>query len=486
MQRLPEGTIAHGAVSCSRRQMLRLLGLGSAGMLAAACAPAAPQIVKETVVVKEEVPVKETVVVMETSTVKETVVVEPTSAMPTLEEGELKILVCCYSPPEVDLRTAFNTGFMEKNPGIKLNMELLPSGQNYFEKLQTIIAAGTPPDLFDMWEGYVQPYAANGVLRNLDPFFEQDDKVKKSDVLPAAMEGGGYQGSVYAFSIGFMPGPASIYYNADHFEKAGIAPPSADWTWDNLRDAAKKMVVLKSDGKPERWGLVFDLWFVPWLYWIWSNGGDVFNADQTKCTLTEPKATQALQYWADVVNVDGSAIPTGELQAMQGSINAFQTGLVSMFLGNCWDVGTLEEASKQGLNWKAVLSPKANDENRTWYEHFWCWSMSNECKLPNAAWLYVRDFILNRTIDPATPTIPPLKQLLYTFANERNSALGYDPLVSLATQPNKFRIPGSGAKWDKISQIIQAELDLVYTGEKTAEAAAAACSPKVDEELARP
>jgi ABC-type glycerol-3-phosphate transport system substrate-binding protein len=168
---------------------------------------------------------------------------------------------------------------------------------------------------------------------------------------------------------------------------------------------------------------------------------------------------------------------------MQGSLNAFLTGAVSMYLGNTWDVGTLKKA--QDLNWKGVLSPKANDGNRIWYEHFWCWSISSQCQKPNLAWLYARDFILNRTIDPATVTIPPLKQLLDTFATETNSALGYDPLISLATQPDKFRIPGSGDKWDKISGLIQAELDLVFIGEKTAADAAAAATPKVDEELAR-
>ena len=50
----------------SRREMLRLAGLGALGALAASCAPSAtPEtvVVKETVVVQEEVVVKETVMV---------------------------------------------------------------------------------------------------------------------------------------------------------------------------------------------------------------------------------------------------------------------------------------------------------------------------------------------------------------------------------------------------------------------------------------
>jgi multiple sugar transport system substrate-binding protein len=239
----------------SRRELLRLLGMSSASMLLSACSQVVPQVVKETVVVQE------------------TVIAE---AGPGYEEGELKVFVCCYSPPEVELRENFNVKFQETYPGAQISMELLPAGQNYFEKLQTLIAAGTPPDVFDMWEGYVQPYAANGALLELDPFFEADAQVKKDDLLPAAFLAGSWQDKVYAFSIGFMPGPISLYYNVDHFDKAGLDHPSSDWIWDDMQTAAKALAVDEnSDNVPEQWGLVFDLWFVPWLYWIWSNGGDV-------------------------------------------------------------------------------------------------------------------------------------------------------------------------------------------------------------------
>jgi ABC-type glycerol-3-phosphate transport system substrate-binding protein len=137
------------------------------------------------------------------------------------------------------------------------------------------------------------------------------------------------------------------------------------------------------------------------------------------------------------------------------------------------------------LNWKGVLSPTANNGGRIWYEHTWCWGISTQSKQPDLAWQFAREFVLQRVIDPATPTIPPLAQLLDTFDTEINQELGYTPLITLATEPNQFRIPGAGDKWDKIAGLIQAELDLVFIGEATAADAAAAAASKVDEELAR-
>lgn len=444
-----------GTQQLSRRALLKWLAVGASGLTLAACAPAvAPQAGAGE------------------------------SAGTGAAQQELKILVCCSGPAETELREAFNAQFSEANPGVTISLELLPAGQNYFEKLQTLIASSTMPDLYDMWEGYIQPYARNGALLNLDPLLESDPEVNKANLLPAAVEAAALEGSIYALSIGFMPGPISLYYNTDHLEAAGMEAPSPDWTWDDVRAAAQSLTKDDNgDGVPEQWGLAFELWFVPWLYWIWSNGGDVFNAEQTQSTVAEAPAVEALQYWADLVNIDKIAVPPSMLPSMQGAGNAFLTGAVSLYLGNTWDVAMLKEA--QDLNWKAVLSPKANNGGRTWYEHFWCWGISTQSQQPDLAWKFAREFVLQRVIDPATPTIPPLQQLLDSFDTETNRELGYTPLITLATEPDQFRIPGSGEKWDKIAGLIQSELDLVFIGEKSAADAAVAAAATVDAELAR-
>ncbi|MFN8444859.1 MAG: sugar ABC transporter substrate-binding protein [Caldilineaceae bacterium] len=407
-------------------------------------------------------------------------------AAPATATTELDVLVCCYAPPDLEVRNKVNSEFEQANGGIKLNQELLPGGQNYFEKLQTLIAGNTPPDVFDMWEGYVQPYAKNGALLNLDPLLETDPKVKKENLLPIAVDGASWDNHLYALMLGFIPGPVSLYYNTAHFEKVGIAAPTSDWKWDDLRNAAKDLTQdSNSDGEPEQWGAAFDLWFVPWLHWIWSNGGDIFNPEQTACTLSEPAAVEALQYWADLVNVDKVAISPSALASMQGGLSAFQSGLVSMYIGNAWDVGTLK--SNKELQWKAVLTPTANSGKRAWYTHFQCWAISAQTKAPEKAWSYIRDFVLNYepAIQEIAPTIPSIKELVPAFDNPTTQELGYQPLLELVTQPGIMRIPGAGDRWDKISGLIQSELDLLFIGEKSAADAAAAATITVNEELNR-
>lgn len=444
--------------------MLKLIGMGGAGVTLAACGAATPAAPKADAP-KADAPAE----------------AAPTAA-PAAEQGSIRVLVCCASPAEEPLRTKFNTDFEAANAGIKVNHELLPAGQNYFEKLQTLLAANTMPDVFDMWEGYVQPYAANKALLALDDLIKSDSKIKADDIVPAVVPAQSYEGKSYAFIYGFMPGPVSLYYNEDHFKEANLPVPTPDWKWDDVRNAALKLQK-GTDGKVERYGVNFDNWFVVWQYMMWSNGAEVFNKDESKAAFNDPKAAEAIQFWYDLINKDKVAPSQADAQALGSMAKAFGSGQISMRLGNYWDLGDLKDS--KGANWKAVLSPKSNSGGRTWYMHLGCWSISTQSKMPQAAWAYARDFVLQRPIDSVTPYVPPLKSLMPTFKGPDHERLGYYALPDLVNLPTSLRIPGAGAKFDKIQGMVQAELDLAFIGKKTVAEALAAAEPKVNEELAR-
>lgn len=482
----------------SRRGLLRIGSVAVAGAALAACgATPTPQVIKEVVtqVVEKEVTtivqgtpqvVKETVVVEQTVVVKETVAAQPQE---TFETGDLTILLCCSGADEQAAKEKFNARFAAAHEGVTVTQTPMPAGQNYFEKLQTVIAAGTAPDIYDMWEGYVQPYAANGALLNMDPFLEVDEVLKKTDLWEGAQASVTYENSIYSLLIGLMPGPVSIYYNKDLLDKAGVPYPTNDYTWDKIREAALATTIGAETGAPTQYGITYDLWFVPWLYWIWSNGGDVFAENDTKCAATGEKATQALQYWADLVVKDFVAPSSSTQTAMQGALNMFTTGQVGMYLGNCWNLSDMKNAGSQGLNWGACLGPTANDGNRTFYQHTWCWGIWTGTKKPNLAWQYCRDFVTEEEVMTAFNTfqkaMPGVKRMLYTFLTPETEALGWAGIVDIVGDTKKLRYPGAGAKWDKISTIFQAEIDLIWTGEKTAQAAMESACPLVEEELAR-
>lgn len=456
----------------SRRDMLKMIMTGTAGLVLAACAP------KATEAPKVEQPTEAT----------EPEVVSDTPATSGIETGHLTCLLCCGTNETHALQERFNQYFMETYPTITCSLELTPAGQNYFEKLQTLIAAGTPPDVFDMWEGYVAPYAANGVLMNFTPYVEADPEWTMDDFQPAAVAAGSYKGDLYSIIRDFYPGPAMFFYNKDIFDAAQTEYPTFDWDWNKMKEVAKALTKdTTGGGTINQWGLVFEPWFVVWLHWIWSNGGDLFNKEETKCALTEPPAYEALQFFADLINKDGCAISSAELQAMQGGTNAFITGAIAMYYGYSWNIADMKAAREQGLNWGCLLPPAAPTGKRSFYMHLESWAAAKATKIPNACWQYIRDFTAKYTAEFVSyyPGIPFLKKDIGLFLTEENVSYGWDKLPEIIEDPANIRIPGAGAKFDKIQALVQAELDLVFTGEKTAKDAAETVAPQVDEELAR-
>lgn len=406
------------------------------------------------------------------------------AAAQSYEQGELRVFVCCAGgEADLEVRDRINKAFEAAHPGVTIKQETLPAGTNYFEKLQTLIASGTPPDVFDMWEGYVQPYAAAGHLLDLEPFFAADPDIKKDDFDPRMLEVDSWNGRVYSLPIEFVPYPAALFYNVDLFDQAGLAYPDDTWTWKELREAALKLTRTEGD-RVTQWGLLFDYTFYPtWLSILWANGADFFTADQSKCAVTEPAAVEALQWWADLVTKDKVAPGPGVLQGFQGAANGFKTGTVAMYLGAGWEPPDFDKTAN--LRYAMAPLPRSLKGQRGTYLMLLTWAISPQTKMKQTAWEYVKYFATEGEKErlATISSIPAYKPLYSLWLTPEREQKGYELYIDGLQYA---RVPGAGAKWEKISTLAQAELDLLFAGQTTAAEAAAKICQQTDEELARP
>ena len=75
----------------------------------------------------------------------------------------------------------------------------------------------------------------------------------------------------------------AVVYNKDLFAKAGIPEPTGDWTWDDLRAAAKAI----TDPANKVFGLAFPADGSETTVWeyeamLWAAGGEILNSDNTQ------------------------------------------------------------------------------------------------------------------------------------------------------------------------------------------------------------
>lgn len=268
--------------------------------------------------------------------------------------------------------------FAAKNPDIKVELIYIPS--DYSQKLQTMIAGGTAPDIMQVAEE-VHAYSGKGQVISLNDFIAMDNV----DLQARYGETGGLtpaysmDGNLYA-----MPdrgGALILYYNKDMFDQAGLSYPTKDWTWAEFLDAAQKLTVRDGDTVTQ-YGFAAGGWWPWWMSFIYMNGGAVLDANGQP-VVNSPEAVEAIQFYNDLVYKHKVA-PSPEDYANLGTNSPdplFAQGKVAMSTTGFWGIGGLKDAP---FNWDIAPLFK-NKENATvvFGSGF---AISEDSQNPEAAW----------------------------------------------------------------------------------------------------
>lgn len=135
----------------------------------------------------------------------------------------------------------------------------------------------------------------------------------------------------------------SIIYNKAMFDAAGVPYPSEDWTWEDMKEAARKLTI-----PGEQWGIAIST--TPWYHesYILGNGGRFVGEDgRATGNLDDPKTLEAIQYLVDFF-LEGLAPSPLTLSSAGGSLPLFFSNKVAMIVeAETW---ILEQARAQGLD----------------------------------------------------------------------------------------------------------------------------------------
>lgn len=229
----------------------------------------------------------------------------------------------------------------EAHPSIRVDLQLVPFDQ-YFDKLQTEIAGGSPPDIMAMQMLRLPSFAVRGAMTPLTSFIDDDPDLDYEDFFPSIREGLSVKGDPYA--LAYDMGPWNLIYNKDLFEAAGVPAPSPTepMTWQRFREVAEELTSPSDDQYGFVFGDIQDLEsLVPWL---WSGGGDYMNAEATECTLDSPESVSALEFAVGlVVGDDGVAAPVPDLANPNVFEELFFGGKVGMMLNGPWQYVNFQE-----------------------------------------------------------------------------------------------------------------------------------------------
>src|SRR5439155_3490272 len=191
-----------------------------------------------------------------------------------------------------------------------------PTYDHFREKLKTMMAAGTPPDIFYLPPDVFPELATQKLIRPVDDYVAKElAKHPKylDDFFPILMEAWHYDVATNRVGAGKLYGlpkdctTAVMYINVDLFEKAGLdwrAIQKSGWSWPEFEAAMKKVRALSGTpavGGRNIFGANLELGVEQLRHLIWTFGGEMFqtnpdgSADFHRVLLDQPPAQEALE-----------------------------------------------------------------------------------------------------------------------------------------------------------------------------------------------
>ena len=294
------------------------------------------------------------------------------------------------APEELAVWQQIVDDFQAANPNIKVNVEV-SDWDSYWTKLKTLLAANTPPDVFAMDAPLYLDYQSRGVLLNIQPYIDKTSGFLDG-FYPVTLEAYKLPDGYYGMPRDFQT--VVLYYNKDMFDAAGVAYPTADWTYDDLRTSAKNLTIDKNgDGTIDQWGFASDLWDME-LFWseaIWSWGGEVINADHTQTLVGEPIAREAWQFMYDLMFTDKSMPDTNTSGQYGGDL--FQAGIAAMTTIGHWAVPGYATTE---FKWDVAPMPISPGGGRATSVNSAGFVVAKDSKNADAAWEFIK-YCLSQT-----------------------------------------------------------------------------------------
>lgn len=241
--------------------------------------------------------------------------------------------------------------------GIKTKLSVV-KWEEYWTMLEAGAQGGSLPDVFWMHSNESERYMSNDMLLDLTDKIAESDKIDPENY-PEDIWG------LYTYDDKYFAVPKDVdtialWYNKAMFDEAGLAYPTADWTWDDVTEAAKKLT--KEDGSQYGLALRNDNNQAGYYNLIYDNGGYIISDDKTKSGWDDPKTIEAMEMLEGWIK-DG-VIPPLEVMAENGEDVLFQSGKVAMVPQGSWMVAAYRDNEYTAENCDLVELPKSATTGR--------------------------------------------------------------------------------------------------------------------------
>lgn len=361
------------------------------------------------------------------------------------------------NPGDIALRHQLAAAFMRSHPGVNVKILVVPA-TNYDQKVQTMIAGGRPPDIFGSGDVQIPNIVAKNFALDLTPYVKRDH-YSLSDFYPQVIDGLTYDKKLVGLTDNWDT--QVMYYNDTIFKKAGVAPPTAAWTWQDFVAAAKKLT--SGSGTSKTYGGVFENWFAAYFDQMWAWGGDPYPDKGTRCGYDSKQSVAAFN---SIVSLYKSGVsPTPSQFSDQGAEQLFLSGRVGMYIGaGRWAAYDMRDVKR--FDWKVAPLP-AGPVGRANFFHLSMFAIARTSKNTEAAWEFLKYMVSSTGIKQglaAVQGIPSRKSIANSAAFKNDPFVVRHDAVApfLVSLPTAHRAPYL-PNFTQVQDGVDAQLDTVWS-----------------------
>ena len=241
--------------------------------------------------------------------------------------------------------------FNTEHPNIKIVPNTI-QWADFYQRLPAAVNAGEGPDVGVMHLDQLATNAARKVIVPVDDLAESL-KLTGDDFSAEVWDAGVYQDARYGIPLDVHS--LAMYYNTEHFAKAGITTPPTDAA--SFQEALDK---LKAAGFEQPFWMP-SLWpsHLMFLSLLWQNGGEPYAADGASATFDSAEGVKALEWQRSMV--DAGYSPSNV--AIDSQYVAFKNGETSITFDGIWQINDLKAAK---FPFALAPIPKIGDTNAVW------------------------------------------------------------------------------------------------------------------------
>ena len=309
---------------------------------------------------------------------------KPAEEAKPAEPETVTLNVICYTEAQGGDYERSIAGYRaEVGTGIDLSIDVTAWGE-YWPKLKTSAAAGTPFDVMIMNGPNIMFHAANNILYDLSPYVKADG-IDMLETFPA------YLVNVYTLfgKVWGLPNfhaTIGMYYNREHLGEAGLDEPAEDWTFDDWLEMSQKLTIRQGE-TPERWGTYVGIWGQTEGYnYVLANGGEILSKDKTEFLFGQPEGLEAFNFMYGLIHQHGVAPTRPEASDAGGKRNMFHNGLLTFRASGPWEFGHL--APLDHINWGVQYLPR--NVRQANVVHGSSFAAGDQVKTPDQSWEFIK------------------------------------------------------------------------------------------------